>query len=203
MAGKVKPWAACILVVIIVSCSAAAAAAAQPQQLVRELQDELDLSFFDRYWSELDQEVREYLPGLYWRDLIERLPEGETVLEPGQILTGLSRFMTGEIALHLKLMGQLLLLAVAAAFLKNLESAFEREQVAALTRSIVFIVLIGICLRSFSTALATVNSSVRSMTDFTLAMLPTLLAMLAAQGSLASSAMLHPMVVFGISFLAR
>jgi stage III sporulation protein AE len=198
MAGKAKQWAACVLAAVIVSGSASVAAA--PQELVQELQEELDLSFFDRYWSELDQEVREYLPGLYWRDLIERLPEGETVLEPGRIMTGLGRFVMGEFGLHLKLMGQLLLLAVAAAFLKNLESAFEREQVATLTRSIVFIVLIGICLRSFSTALATVNSSVNSMTDFTLAMLPTLLALLAAQGSLASQAMLHPMVIFGISF---
>ena len=57
MAGKAKQWAACVLAAVIVSGSASVAAA--PQELVQELQEELDLSFFDRYWSELDQEVRE------------------------------------------------------------------------------------------------------------------------------------------------
>ncbi|MEW5785650.1 MAG: stage III sporulation protein AE [Bacillota bacterium] len=201
MDRKQKTLAAGTLVIFIF-CLGLTGASAAPQPLVRELQDQLDLNFFDRYWSELDNEVREYMPGLHWQILMERLQAGEAVLEPGQILTGLSRMFMGEVALHLRLMGQLLLLAVAAAFLKNLETAFEREQVATLTRSILFIVLIGICLHSFSTAMQTAGQAIGNMADFTLAMLPTLLALLAAQGSLASSAMFHPLVIFGISFFS-
>ena len=100
----------------------------------------------------------------------------------------------------LRLLGQLLLLAVAAAFLKNLESAFERQQVAALTRSIVFIVLVGICLYGFTAAMSIAGKTIDNMVDFSLASLPALVALLAAQGSVASSAVLHPLVVFGINF---
>ena len=178
--------------------SAAAAAAADP--LVSELQSELDLGFFDRYWGELEREVGEYLPGLSWKTLLERLQAGEAVLEPGALLGGLGRFFFGEVLLNFKLLGQLLLLAVAAAFLKNLESAFERQQVAALTRSIVFIVLAGVCLYSFTAALTVAGRTIEDMVDFSLASLPALLALLAAQGSVASSAVLHPLVIFGINF---
>lgn len=177
-------------------------AASAPEMLVRELQSELDFTYFERYWSELEGEVREYLPGLHWREFVDRLQDGEEVLEPGMVLSGLSRFFIGEVALNLRLMGQLLLLAVAAAFLKNLETAFEREQVAALTRSIIFVVLVGICLHSFGAAVNVAGGAINNMVDFTLAMLPTLAALLAAQGSLASSAMLHPLVIFGINFFA-
>ncbi|HOL17942.1 MAG TPA: stage III sporulation protein AE [Bacillota bacterium] len=175
---------------------------AAPDPLVQELEEELDFTYFDRYWSELEQEVNEYLPGLHWRDFLERLQEGEVALDPGLLLSGLGRFLAGEVLLNLKLMGQLLLLAVAAAFLTNLETAFEREQVAALTRGIIFIVLVGICLYTFKAAVEVAGSAINNMVDFTLAMLPTLSALLAAQGSLASSAMLHPLVIFGINFFS-
>jgi stage III sporulation protein AE len=181
--------------------TAAAPAAAQTTPGL-ELFDELDLNFFDRYWSELEKDVQEYLPGLSWRKIMDSLQSGEAVLEPAQVIGGLGRFFAGEVMLNLKLTGQLLLLVVAAAFLKNLESAFEREQVAALTRGIVFIVLAGVCLQSFRAAMEVAGGAINNMADFTMAMLPTLLALLAAQGSLASSAMLHPLVVFGISFFA-
>ncbi len=177
-----------------------ATAVAAPALLVEELRGELDLSFFERYWSELESEVQEYLPGLHWRDFVDRLQDGDAVLDPSQILNGLSRYLLGEVALNFSLMGQLLLLAVAAAFLKNLETAFEREQVATLTRSIIFIVLVGICLHAFTTAVQVAGGALNNMVDFTLAVLPTLGALLAAQGSLASSAMLHPLVIFGITF---
>ena len=154
----------------------------------------------DSYWGELEKEARDYLPELSWKKLLERLQAGEAVLDPAAFLGGLGRFFFGEVLLNLKLLGQLMLLAVAAAFLKNLESAFERQQVAALTRSIVFIVLVGICLYSFTAALSIAGSTIDDMVDFSLASLPALLALLAAQGSVTSSAVLHPLVVFGISF---
>lgn len=177
-----------------------AGASAAPEVLIEEMRHELDLSFFTEYWSELEREAEEYLPGLHWSLFVEKLQEGEAVLDPSRILNGLGRFFLGEIALNLSLMGQLLLLAVAAAFLKNLETAFEREQVALLTRSIIFIVLVGICLHAFTAALNLAGSALDNMIDFTLAVLPTLGALLSAQGSLASSAMLHPLIIFSISF---
>jgi stage III sporulation protein AE len=186
--------------ILLILMTAVPAAAQPPPGL--QLRDEIDLSFFERYWLELEREVQEYLPGLSWRKILDSLQSGEPALDPGRIIRGLGRFLAGEVLLNLKLTGQLLLLVVAAAFLKNLETAFEREQVAALTQVIVFIVLVGICLQSFRAALSLAGNAINNMVDFTLAMLPTLLALLAAQGSLASSAMLHPMVVFGISFFA-
>lgn len=188
--------AAALLLFILTGSSTAAAA----DPLIRDLQSELDLGFFDRYWGELEKEARDFLPELSWKKLLERLQAGEAVLDPAAFLGGLGRFFFGEVLLNLKLLGQLMLLAVAAAFLKNLESAFERQQVAALTRSIVFIVLVGICLYSFTAALSIAGSTIDDMVDFSLASLPALLALLAAQGSVTSSAVLHPLVVFGISF---
>lgn len=195
--------AASMLFFLLILIPAGLAEAAVTDPLVRDLQGELDLGYFDRYWRDLEREAREYLPELSWKNLLERLQGGEPIIDPAAFFSGLGRFFYGEVLLNLKLLGQLLLLAVAAAFLKNLESAFERQQVAALTRSIVLIVLMGICLYSFSAALTVAGNTIKDMVDFSLASLPALLALLAAQGSVVSSAVLHPIVVFGISFFGN
>jgi len=63
-----------------------------------------------------------------------------------------------------------------------------------------FIVLMGICLYSFTAALDLAGKTIDDLVDFSLASLPTLTALLAAQGSLASSALFHPLIIFGINF---
>lgn len=206
MVATVSRWRAVpallLLLLPVFAGTGTTARAAVPAavEISPEIAGEIDLSFFERFWRELEREAGEYLPGLQWQNFFTVPGEEAPVLDPGRIFAGLGRFFWGEVVLNFRVMGQLLLLAVVAAFLKSLETAFEREQVATLTRGIVFLVLLGVCLHSFQAALAVAGGAINSMVDFTLAMLPVTLALLASLGSLASSAMLHPLVVFGANF---
>ena len=168
--------------------------------IVDELQERSRSGLLRSLLGELEEEARRYMPELSPEGLMERVRSGERLFDPAELFSGVGRFFFGEVLLNFKLMGQLLLLAVAAAFLKNLESAFERRQVATLTRSIVFLVLLGICLFSFKAVLRLAGKTIDNMVDFSLASLPALTALLAAQGSVVSSALFHPLIVFGINF---
>lgn len=197
---KTLPATLCCALLIFMTGPSPAAANPATDPIVDELRGDLDLGYFDRYWGELEEEARRYMPELSPEGLMERVRSGERLFDPAELFSGIGRFFFGEVLLNFKLMGQLLLLAVAAAFLKNLESAFERRQVATLTRSIVFLVLLGICLFSFKAVLQLAGKTIDNMVDFSLASLPALTALLAAQGSVVSSALFHPLIVFGINF---
>ncbi len=197
--GLLRALAGALLLALVVTTSAVGAAPVS-ETIIDDLQGDLDLSHFERLWGELDQEARDFLPDLSWPRLLEKIRSGEQFLDPGAIFGGMSRFFFGEVLLNLKFMGQLLLLAVTAAFLKNLESAFGGGQIAALTRSIIFLVLVGICLYSFNVALNLAGKAIDDMVDFTLSSLPVLTAFLAAQGNLVSAALFHPLIIFGINF---
>lgn len=197
---KTLPAALCCALLIFMTGPSPAAANPATDPIVDELRGDLDLGYFDRYWGELEEEARRYMPELSPEGLMERVRSGERLFDPAELFSGIGRFFFGEVLLNFKLMGQLLLLAVAASFLKNLESAFERRQVATLTRSIVFLVLLGICLFSFKAVLQLAGKTIDNMVDFSLASLPALTALLAAQGSVVSSALFHPLIVFGINF---
>lgn len=203
-----RRWRIAVLTLLLLLFSAGmvrgAEQSAQPAMvavdIAPEIAGEIDLSFFEYYWRELEQEAGQYLPDLHWRNFFTVPGDEPFYLEPGKVVTGLGHFLWGEVVLNFRVMGQLLLLAVVAAFLKNLETAFEREQVATLTRGIVFIVLLGVCLHSFYAALDVAGRAVDNMVDFILAMLPVTLALLASLGNLASAAMLHPLIIFGVNF---
>ena len=188
------------LSLIIIFLAGGTAVQAAPEYSQEYLEDQVDLNFFDRYWEELEREAGEYLPALNWRSFLLKPGEERAKLDPGQIIGNLGRYLFGEVLLNIKLFGQLLLLSVAAAFLKNLETAFDREQVAALTRAIVFIVLIGVVMHSFGAALNLARETVDKMVEFNLALLPTLIALLASLGSFASAAIFHPLVIFAVNF---
>ena len=56
-------------VVMIMDSTPSVAAA---RSLVQDLQNDLDLSYFDRFWGELEKDARDFLPELNWRKLLEQ-----------------------------------------------------------------------------------------------------------------------------------
>ncbi len=153
------------------------------------------------YWHELEQELGDYLPSWSIQDLYRH--EGERFIPGlGELFTGLVRFFLRELLANIKLMGQLLLLAVAAALLKSLQGAFGSHEVARLTEAVVFFVLLGIALGSFSLALDIGREAIESMVNFMFALLPVLLTLMASLGHITSAALFHPLIIVSVNVMA-
>ncbi|NLN07174.1 MAG: stage III sporulation protein AE [Firmicutes bacterium] len=175
--------------------------AASPQELARQQLEQIDLAEIEAFWKELQQETGEYLPSITFATILDWFRGGQEV-SLGHIFSGLWRFLWRELYLNLNLLGKLLFLAVVAALLKNLEKAFANETIAGLTQAIVYLVLIVIAMQSFGVAVALGRETVDKMADLILAVIPLLLALLAALGSLASAAIFRPLIVFAVNFFA-
>lgn len=155
----------------------------------------------EEYWHELERELGDYLPSWSIQDIWHR--DGERFVPGlGELLSGLLRFLVKEILINIKLMGQLLLLAVTAALLKSLQGAFGSREVARLTESVVFFVLLGVALGSFSVALKIGRDAVDSMADFMFALLPVLFTLMASLGHITSVAFFHPVIIVSVNLMA-
>jgi len=155
----------------------------------------------ENYWRELETEVGEFLPSWNIRDIWKK-DESGIIPGVGEIFRGLFRYLFREVVANLGLLGQLILLAVAAALLKSLQGAFGSEEVARLTESVAFFVLLGLALKSFTVALDIGRSTVDSMVNFLLALLPVLLTLLASMGHVTSASLFHPFIIFSVNFMA-
>ncbi len=170
----------------------------------RELGDPYEVEGWNQveaYWHQLEQELGDFLPAWSIRDIWRS--DGERFMPGlGELFNGLVRYLLREVLANIKLMGQLLLLAVAAALLKSLQGSFGSQEVARLTEAVVFFVLLGIALGSFSLALNIGREAIESMVNFMLALLPVLLTLMASMGHVTSAALFHPLIIVAVNVMA-
>lgn len=170
--------------------------------LIQQQLNSLDMSRIQSFLDEVDREAGEYLPELSLGTMIQALREGELHFNLGEILSGFARYLFRELLADSRLLGQLLILAVVAAVLQNLQAAFERNAVSQVAYAVVFLSLLTLAMTSFTVAVNTGRETIEGMTNFIYALLPLVLTLMAAVGGVVSASLLHPMVLGAIGVLA-
>lgn len=173
---------------------------AEAEDVPVSIQDNLDFSEIEEYVNQVDQEIKEHLPELSIRNIYEEIKSGNFSWNVKDILFGLLGFFFKEVVANSGLLTKLLILAVASAVLSNLQSAFDKGNIAILGHGVIYLVLISIALSSFSIAINTGKEAIDTMTGFLYAIMPLLLSLLAAMGGITSAALIHPAMVAMLGF---
>jgi stage III sporulation protein AE len=169
----------------------------------------------------VDELVNSQLSGLgleevrsYWRMVVDQyggfLPEsqkgsfdefikGEKEFSFSAWFLAFIKFLFYEFAVHGKLLGTIILLTVFSMILQNMQNAFEQRTVTKVAYAIVYMVIIILALNSFHVAISYTEEAISNMTNFLIALVPLLLALMASIGSVTSVAFFHPLIVFLIN----
>jgi stage III sporulation protein AE len=151
-------------------------------------EDGVDTRGLEQAWQKLEEKYSRYLPDINWKD------PGSTVEVPA-LVGGLARYFFHQVWANASLLGQLIILAVVSALIGNLQASFSSQGVAQVGRAVVFMVLFSVSMYSFSLAVGLARDSVRAMTDMVLALVPVLLPLLAALGSITAAAIFQPLLL--------
>lgn len=166
--------------------------------LAEEQARSLDTGRFDALLDELNRETASYLPPLN-RDTVFRFLRGEgNPWQLGDLARGLARYFFREVAGSLSLLGKLVVLAVLAAVLFNLQASMSEAGVARAAYAAVLLALAGLALASFHLGLQAAQETVGRMVTFMQSILPVLIAMLVASGSIVSAGLFHPFVLMAV-----
>ncbi|HHW92318.1 MAG TPA: stage III sporulation protein AE [Firmicutes bacterium] len=206
MAGKrmVLFIPACLLCLV---CSFNVAAQEQEQvfdreQIIREQMEALDFEKIEAFIADLNRQGAKYVPEINLQELVARVARGEEAFNLRALLGGLLQYLFQEVVANSHLLGKLLLLAVIAAVLNNIQQAFTEQEVGQVAYSVCFLVLLAMAVQTFTIAINTGQEAVERMVTFMQALLPVLLALLTAVGGIASAAVFHPLLLMIISILA-
>ncbi len=170
--------------------------AAGPAQLVQEQLQNLDTAPIERFLREVNRTWEGYGPQISLQDFLE-IYRGD---DSGKysitaIASGILRYLVREILANAGLLVKLVVLAIVAAILQNLQAAFSAEATGKVAYWVVYLVLIGLAVTGFGLAVATAKEVMDSLNSFMLAILPTLLTLLIAMGGMASAAIFQPLMV--------
>jgi stage III sporulation protein AE len=189
------------LLAIGLFCAAALADGApppvrQPTDLAASQAKNLDLKAIDDALIKANRSWAGYGPDISMKDFFAVYKGGaDTKFSPKTLLYGCLRYILREVLANTGLLAQLIVLAVVAAVLQNVQSAFESEATGKVAHMVVYLVLVSLAVTGFGMAAATARAVVDSLSGFMLAMLPTMLTLLAGMGGVTSAAIFHPLMI--------
>lgn len=171
-------------------------AAGRRDELMKLQADQLDTRQLDQFLADINRTWEGYGPEISLADFLAvyRGEEGSKYA-PRTIMAGLLRYLVREVLANAGLLARLVVLAVLAALLQHMQGAFHGEAAGRLAQWVVYLVLMGLAVTGFGLAVATARQVMESLQAFMLAMLPTLLTLLAGMGGIASAAIFHPLMI--------
>lgn len=153
----------------------------------------LDLETLTSFLARLDEETQELLP----RWDLKGWVRGGMKLDLAELLKKLLAFLGREVRVNLHLLGKLILLAVIGGVLSHFQQAWAGESIGQLVENIIYLILMGLAVQSFTTTLRLAHTTLERVNDFVLAILPSIFTLLAAAGGITLTTVCHPVIWAG------
>jgi stage III sporulation protein AE len=158
----------------------------------------VDLSKLDAISERLQQD-NEYLPDLNLSRMINTYKENGSIgLTLKDFMDSLVKFIFREAYGNLRLLLELLLIGILCAVLQNIRDSFKSKDIASIGYYVCYIAMVLLVIKSFTLAIGIGRNTINSMIEFTNAMMPALLVLIASVGGFASAATLDPIMLFVI-----
>jgi stage III sporulation protein AE len=164
----------------------------------RQLQ-QLDTTEMRGFVADLDRDLGLPAGGFSWERLLQDARRHRLPLGPRAILRALAGVFAREVGTSLSLLARLLILVVLAAVLRQIRASFEREAVGRLADAVVLLALGALALAGFTLAGQVARGALDRLTSFMVAILPTLVGLLAASGAWTTAGLLHPLMVAALN----
>ncbi|QSO45884.1 stage III sporulation protein AE [Alicyclobacillus mengziensis] len=171
-------------------------------QVAQAQLDNLPTGTIEQYWNDLRQQYGGYLPDIQSSSIIRSILDNGGWNLHG-LMNGILRYFLAEVFDNVRLLGAILLLSVLAVVLQSMQSAFEQQTVSQVAYAVIFFVLIGLAIGSFTEAVGYAKHAIQSMTDFMLATVPLVVTIMAASGAIASAAFFQPMLLFAVHLISN
>ncbi|NMA90307.1 MAG: stage III sporulation protein AE [Amphibacillus sp.] len=168
----------------------------QPDSLL----DEIDVSELESYWSDVRSDYSKFIPN------VDRLTVRDLITNQGQLtfidwVIAILQLLGQEIFLNGQLLGQLILIAIISALLKNIQSSFQSNTVTVVANFVLMMILTTIAVSSFTVISELIIDTISKMHDFIIAILPLILGLMAMLGGLFSASFFHPLIISFLYFI--
>lgn len=168
------------------------------EKIIIEQLDTLDLTEMQELIDSMNNKDSIDIPKLDIRTFIIKALKGELNLSLKGILEGIIKRLFNEIIINSKLLAQLIIISVLCGLLNNLTNSFGGNATGQIAFYACYLVIAGIGIKGFITAMNVGQQAIDNMLSFMQALMPVLLTLLMAVGSITTSALFKPIIVGSI-----
>jgi stage III sporulation protein AE len=146
----------------------------------------------------------EILKDLKPKDFINSyLTNGSGNISLKQVVKAVMAYTFKEITICFKVMAMIIVIAIIAALINNLQNAFSNENLSNIAYFACYALLIIIITKNFLIGVKLAKDTITEMSDFMMALTPTLIALITSVGGLAEAASMDPIVLAMTTIGAR
>ena len=155
--------------------------------------EELDT---DTLLQTIEQQLQQELPSFSVRNLFYQLINGGDLPAFSELLQQMLQTLLADTAGHFHLLGQLILLAIVFALLRQLEGSFGRGNIQNLSGIMVQAAAVLLILESGQQVLEYASAAVYRMTSCMMALLPVQMLLMTLLGNIRTAGLLQPSLLF-------
>lgn len=168
-----------------------------------DLQQEQQLESLYQYITQIKSKY-EIMEDMSPKEYIENyMKTGNGNISIKNLLKSLFSYMVREIASSMKMMLSVIIITIVCALLKNLEDAFNNENITNIAYFACYYLIIIIILKNFNICVKLVIETVKSMSDFMLIIIPIMLSLLASAGGFVEASMMDSIIIVLININSR
>lgn len=168
------------------------------EQLIIEQLDAIDLTGMEDLVNSMNYENTMGIPEIDIRSLITKAIKGELEFSVQGVLAGITKGLFNEVLVNSRLLAQLIIISVLCALLNNLTNSFGNNATGQIAYYASYLVIAGISIKAFIVAINVGQQAIDNMVSFMQALMPVLLTLLMAVGSITASALFKPIIVGSI-----
>ena len=187
-----------ILVIVLLIILSAPKVYADNEETIQEQQEEFGIQDFlknsEQYMGEFFEEVD---IGEVLNDAIQGEVDNSTLVKKALNLLG-SEFVTS-----IKAIGSILAIIVIHSILKAISEGLENESISKLIYYAQYILIITIIMASFSDIITMVQNTTSNLVAFMNMLIPLLITLMMYTGSITTSGVIEPIILFMINFIGN
>lgn len=173
------------------------------QQTIDEIENTKEISDLYQYINNMQLE-EELISGFNTREYISYfLKNGEGNISVKNVVKALITAGVRELISFVKLSVLILVIAIIAALIKNVQNAFSNDSLSNIAYFACYGLLVIILTKSFIISVDIVRETITNLSDFMAALIPVLLLLLTTIGGISESAILNPIVLTAVNLAPK
>ena len=168
------------------------------EQIMSEQAEILNISSFVK---EGQSYTREAFPDLDISDLLASAMTGK--VDNGSIFDGTLSLLGSELVSAITLLGSILVIIVVHSILKSISENIGNESISQIAYYIEYILIVTLIMSNFAGIIIMIRESITNLVGLMNTLVPILLALMMATGSVASVTFIQPLILFSVVFIGN
>lgn len=143
----------------------------------------------------------EFLDNINIDEVLNNVIEGK--VDNSSLLKGFLKIISNNIPKVLKTIGSILVIIVIHSVLKSISESLENDSIERLVYYVQYILIVTIIMSNFLEIVDSIKDTCTNLIDYTNILIPLLVSLMVYTGSIVTSSLLEPIVIFTINFISN